>query len=94
MTATHEIQEFRYRFDRDGNVVCYDRIDGLAPIRVEEKDNFAEMIFPYAEDFETFCQIAREVIVLAASTAGGPCGAYIETPYKFAACRALLTHLK
>ena len=23
-----------------------------------------------------------------------PCGAYIETPCKFAACRALLTHLK
>ena len=27
-------------------------------------------------------------------TAGGPCGAYIETPCKFAACKALLTHLK
>ena len=23
------------------------------------------------------------------NTAGGPCGAYIETPCKFAACRAL-----
>ena len=28
------------------------------------------------------------------STAGGPCGVYIETPCKFEACRALLTHLK
>ena len=28
------------------------------------------------------------------NTAGGPCGSYIETPCKFAACRALLTHLK
>ena len=27
-------------------------------------------------------------------TAGCPCGAYIETPCKFAACKALLTHLK
>lgn len=66
--AVNEIQEFRYRFDRERNVVCYDRIDGLAPIRVEEKDNFAEMVFPYAENFETFCRTARQVIALAAST--------------------------
>ncbi len=65
--AVNEIEEFHYRFDQEGNVVYYDRIDGLAPIRVEEKDNFAEMIFPYAEDFDTFCQTAREVIALAVS---------------------------
>ena len=68
LSAVNKIQEFRYRFDREGNVVCYDRIDGLAPIHVEEKDNFAEMVFPYAEDFDTFCQTARQVIALAAST--------------------------
>ena len=68
LCAVNEIQEFRYRFDQEGNVVCYDRIDGLAPIRVEEKDNFAEMVFPFAEDFDTFCQTARQVIALAAST--------------------------
>ena len=66
--AVNEIQEFHYRFDQEGNVVYYDRIDGLAPIRVEEKDNFAEMVFPFAEDFDTFCQTARQVIALAAST--------------------------
>ena len=66
--AVNEIQEFHYRFDQEGNVVYYDRIDGLAPIRVEERDNFAEMIFPFAEDFDTFCQTARQVIALAAST--------------------------
>ena len=67
LSAVNEIQEFRYRFDREGNVVCYDRIDGLAPIRVEEKDNFAEMVFPYAEDFDGFCQTAGQVKALAAS---------------------------
>ena len=66
--AVNEIQEFHYRFDQEGNVVYYDRIDGLAPIRVEERDNFAEMVFPFAEDFDTFCQTARQVIVHAAST--------------------------
>ena len=66
--AVNEIEEFHYRFDQDDNIVYYDRIDGLAPIRVEEKDNFAEMVFPFAEDFDTFCQTAREVITLAAST--------------------------
>ena len=65
--AVNEIEEFHYRFDQDDNIVYYDRIDGLAPIRVEEKDNFAEMVFPFAEDFDTFCQTAREVIALAAS---------------------------
>ena len=66
--AVNEIPEFHYRFDQEDNVVYYDRIDGLAPIRVEEKDNFAEMVFPFAEDFDAFCQTAREVIALAAST--------------------------
>ena len=68
LCAVNEIHEFHYRFDQEGNVVCYDRIDGLAPIRVEEKDNFAEMVFPFAEDFDTFCQTAQQVIALAAST--------------------------
>ena len=66
--AVNEIPEFHYRFDQEDNVVYYDRIDGLAPIRVEEKDNFAEMVFPFAEDFDAFCQTAREVIALADST--------------------------
>ena len=46
----------------------YDRIDGLAPIRVPEKDNFAEMVFPFSENFDTFCETARRVIANAAST--------------------------
>ena len=68
LSAVNEIREFRYRFDQEGNVVCYDRIDGLAPIRVEEKDNFAEMFFPYEEDFDTFCRTARQVIARAPFT--------------------------
>ena len=68
LSAANEIEEFRYRFDKDGNVVLYDRIDGLAPIRVEEKNNFAEMIFPFADDFETFTRTARKVIARAAVT--------------------------
>ncbi|MBR2590070.1 MAG: chloramphenicol acetyltransferase [Clostridia bacterium] len=67
LSAVNEIREFRYRFDREGNIVCYDRIDGLAPIRVEEKDNFAEMVFPYTEDFDTFCKTAQQIKALAAS---------------------------
>ena len=68
LSTVNEIQEFRYRFDPGGNVVCYDRIDGLAPIRVEQKDNFAEMVFPFVEDFDTFCQMARQVIAHADAT--------------------------
>ena len=68
LCAANEIEEFRYRFDHEGNIICYDRIDGLAPIRVEDKDNFAEMVFPFAKEFDVFCQMARHVISLAAST--------------------------
>ena len=35
---------------------------------MEEKDNFAEMVFPYKEDFQKFCLTAQQVIALAAST--------------------------
>ena len=52
LSAVTEIEEFRYRFDRDGTIVCYDRIDGLAPIRVEEKNNFAELVFPFSSRSE------------------------------------------
>ena len=68
LCAVNAIEEFRYRFDGEGNIVLYERIDGLAPIRVPEKDNFAEMVFPFAEDFDTFCETARRVIANAAST--------------------------
>lgn len=68
LCAVNEVEEFRYRFDREGNIVLYERIDGLAPIRVPEKDNFAEMVFPFAENFDTFCETARRVIANAAST--------------------------
>ena len=68
LCAVNAIEEFRYRFDGEGNIVLYERIDGLAPIRVPEKDNFAEMVFPFAENFDTFCETARRVIANAAST--------------------------
>lgn len=67
LCAVNEIEEFRYRFDGEGNIVLYERIDGLAPIRVPEKDNFAEMVFAFEKDFDTFCQTARRVIANAAS---------------------------
>ena len=68
LCAVNAIEEFRYHFDSEGNIVLYERIDGLAPIRVPEKDNFAEMVFPFAENFDTFCEMARRVIANAAST--------------------------
>jgi chloramphenicol O-acetyltransferase type A len=46
--AVNEIEEFHYRFDQDDNIVYYDRIDGLAPIRVEEKVN---------DEQEEFCNL-------------------------------------
>lgn len=67
LSAANAIEEFHYRIDREDNIVRYNRIDGLATIRVEEKNNFAEMRFPYKENLDEFCQTAREIISQAAS---------------------------
>ena len=66
--ACNAIEEFHYRLDRDGNIVYYDRIDGLAPIRVEEYDNFAELRFPYCKSLSDFCVRAEEIKKQAKTT--------------------------
>lgn len=68
LCASNGIEEFHYRLDREGNIVYYDRINGLAPIRVEEYDNFAELRFPYYENFSDFCVHAEEIKKQAAIT--------------------------
>ncbi|MBR5436043.1 MAG: hypothetical protein IK120_04185, partial [Muribaculaceae bacterium] len=52
LRAMNEIDELHYRFDREGRILRYARIDGLAPIRLKGMDRFAELRFRYLPDFD------------------------------------------
>ena len=59
--AANEVKEFRYRTDKQGQVVLHDSIDIITPIAVPGKTFFTVRI-PYHTDFETFYAEARHII--------------------------------
>lgn len=59
--AANEIKEFRYRWDKHGQVVYHDTVDITTPIAVPGK-TFYTVRIPYIEDFETFYRNARHII--------------------------------
>lgn len=61
LKAVNEIEEFHYRVDNDGNVVYYDRIDDLSPIRTGES-GFVSLRFSYCPSRSEFIAAARAVI--------------------------------
>lgn len=61
LRAANEIKEFRYRIENN-QVVLYDRVDMLTPIRVNEEGRFVEVLIPYIADFENFHREARRII--------------------------------
>lgn len=61
LRAANEIKEFRYRIENE-QVVLYDRVDMLTPIRVNDEGKFVEVCIPYIADFETFHREARKII--------------------------------
>lgn len=68
LRATNDIPELHYRLDREGRVVRYDRIDGLAPIRLKGMDRFAELRFRFYADYTTFVEAAAATMARAATT--------------------------
>lgn len=60
--AVNEIPEMRYRIDAEGNIVEYDHIDVLTPIKPKEGKGFVTMRFPYKENRLTFCRHAAGLI--------------------------------
>ena len=62
LRAINETEAFRYRVDPDGNIVLYDRIDVLSPIKIQGRDGFVTMRFPYIADRDEFITRAREII--------------------------------
>lgn len=72
LRAANEIKEFRFRNDKEGNVVYHDRVDIITPIAVPGK-TFYTVRIPYHEDFSTFHNEARRIIT-SIPTDGDPYG--------------------
>lgn len=61
LRAANEVKEFRYRTDKQGNVVFHDTVDMSTPIAVPSK-TFHTIRIPYHKDFERFYTEARHII--------------------------------
>ena len=53
LRAANEIKEFRYRWDKHGQVVCHDTVDITTPIAVPGK-TFYTVRIPWNSDFKAF----------------------------------------
>lgn len=61
LRSANEVDELRYRIDKDGQVVFHDRVDIISPIAVPGK-TFYTVRIPYHEDFERFYSEAYSMI--------------------------------
>lgn len=61
LRAANEIKEFRYRIENN-EVVLYDKVAMLTPIKINDDGKFVEVLIPYVENFEEFHQKARSII--------------------------------
>ena len=59
--SANEVDELRYRTDKEGRVVFHDRVDTISPIAVPGK-TFYTVRIPYHEDFERFYAEAYALI--------------------------------
>lgn len=62
LRAANEIKELRYRFDAKEQVILYDKVDVLAPVKMNEKGKFYTVRIPWIEDFEKFHGVASAII--------------------------------
>lgn len=54
LRAVNDIEELHYRFSRAGEIVRYDRINVITPIKVSPEAPFVSMKFEYRETFQDF----------------------------------------
>ena len=62
LRAVNEIPEFRFRIDAEGNVVYFDNVDMLTPIKVKENGRFFTIRLSWNKDFNAFYAEAKSVI--------------------------------
>ena len=61
LRAANEIKEFRYRWDKHGQVVYHDTVDITTPIARAGKD-ILHVRIPWNSDFKAFYEEARRII--------------------------------
>lgn len=61
LRSANEVDELRYRMDKEGKVIFHDQVDIISPIAVPGK-TFYTVRIPYHEDFEQFYSEAYAMI--------------------------------
>lgn len=61
LRSANEVDELRYRTDKEGRLVFHDRVDIISPIAVPGK-TFYTVRIPYHEDFERFYAEAYHIV--------------------------------
>lgn len=62
LRAANEIKELHYRFMPIGDIVYYDKMDVLSPIKLSGHDSFTTLRFPYFRDRAAFISSVNEII--------------------------------
>ena len=62
LRAANEIKELRFRVDDEGQVMYFETVDVLCPIRMKENGKFYTVRIPWIAGFEDFHREARRII--------------------------------
>lgn len=62
LRATNEIKELRFRLDNNGQILVFETVDALCPIRMHDNGRFYTVRIPWHADFEVFYHEARQII--------------------------------
>lgn len=61
LKASNEVKEFRYRVEEE-EIVYYDTVDAMTPIKVNDDGKFVIVRIAYHEDFNLFYKEAKKII--------------------------------
>ena len=62
LRAVNEIKELRFRIDKNNQILCFETVDVLCPIRMQQNGKFFTVRIPWKEDFTSFYREARRLI--------------------------------
>lgn len=62
LRAANEIKELRFRVDDEGQIIYFETVDVLCPIRMKENGKFFTVRIPWIAGFEDFHREARRII--------------------------------
>ena len=62
LRAANEIKELRFRVDNEGQILYFETVDVLCPVRMHANGKFYTVRIPWKEDFGDFHREARHII--------------------------------